>query len=73
PIGEWTRHVARKYTEHIQELLAGRPDTPANRKEVLAPTIQWYREHFANHVVHLKSQGKMKQLVNKVVDDCLAI
>ncbi|KAG6807432.1 hypothetical protein H0H92_007562, partial [Tricholoma furcatifolium] len=73
PIGEWTRHVARKYTEQIQELLAGRPDTPANRKEVLAPTIQWYREHFANHVVHLKSQGKMKQLVNKVVDDCLAI
>ncbi|KAG6808344.1 hypothetical protein H0H92_004420 [Tricholoma furcatifolium] len=73
PIGDWTRHVARKYTEHIQQLLAGRPDTPANRREVLEPTIQWYREHFAKHVVHLKSQGKMKQLVNKVVDDCLAI
>ncbi|KAG6806211.1 hypothetical protein H0H92_012223, partial [Tricholoma furcatifolium] len=47
-VADWTRHVSKEYVGHIFEGLNGRPDTPANRREVLEPTVQWYRERFAN-------------------------
>ncbi|KAG6808389.1 hypothetical protein H0H92_004299 [Tricholoma furcatifolium] len=72
-VADWTRHVSKEYVQHIFEGLNGRPDTPANRREVLDPTVQWYRERFANQVAHYRSEGKMKQVLDKVINECLRV
>ncbi|KAG6808105.1 hypothetical protein H0H92_005373, partial [Tricholoma furcatifolium] len=72
-VADWTRHVSKEYVQHIFEGLNGRPDTPANRRKVLNPTVQWYREHFANQVAHYRSKGKMKQVLDKVINECLRV
>ncbi|KAG6806261.1 hypothetical protein H0H92_012039, partial [Tricholoma furcatifolium] len=72
-VGDWTRHVSKEYVRHIMEGLDGRPDTPANRREVLEPTLKWYRERFANQVATYRAEGKMKQVLDKVISECLRV
>ncbi|KAG6806494.1 hypothetical protein H0H92_011115 [Tricholoma furcatifolium] len=72
-VADWTRHVSKEYVQHIFEGLDGRPDTPANRREILEPTVQWYRQRFANQVAHYRSEGKMKQVLDKVINECLRV
>ncbi|KAG6823491.1 hypothetical protein H0H92_010039, partial [Tricholoma furcatifolium] len=72
-VADWTRHVSKEYVQHIHDGLNGQPDTPANRREVLEPTVQWYRQRFANQVAHYRSEGKMKQVLDKVINECLRV
>ncbi|KAG6824496.1 hypothetical protein H0H92_006701, partial [Tricholoma furcatifolium] len=72
-MADWTRHVSKEYVQHIFEGLDGRPDTPTNRREVLQPTVQWYHQRFANQVAHYRSEGKMKQVLDKVINECLRV
>ncbi|KAG6825760.1 hypothetical protein H0H92_002513 [Tricholoma furcatifolium] len=72
-VGDWTRHVSKEYVKHIMEGLDGCPDTPANRREVLEPTVQWYHQRFANQVATYRAEGKMKQVLDKVISECLRV
>ncbi|KAG6807963.1 hypothetical protein H0H92_005885, partial [Tricholoma furcatifolium] len=72
-VSDWTHHVSKEYVQHINEGLNGRPDTSANRREVLEPTVQWYRQRFANQVANYRAEGKMKQVLDKVINECLRV
>ncbi|KAG6823887.1 hypothetical protein H0H92_008735, partial [Tricholoma furcatifolium] len=72
-VSDWTRHVSKEYVQHINDGLNGRPDTLANRREVLEPTVQWYRQRFVNQVANYRAEGKMKQVLDKVINECLRV
>ncbi|KAG6805193.1 hypothetical protein H0H92_000364, partial [Tricholoma furcatifolium] len=48
PLNEWTKEVVVHYEAYIEKELraASLPNTPANRRRVLEPIVQWYKDMF---------------------------